>query len=274
MDFSIARQRFYQETRQSPNEINLARAALYIAQEEYPALDVDAYLNALDTMAAEVQDRLPSDLYPLRIIKTLNDYLYRDLGFKGNAANYYDPRNSFLNEVIDRRLGIPITLALLYLEVAQRIDFPMVGVGLPGHFLIKPTARDMTIFVDAFNAGDVLFVEDCQDKLKQLYGGAAEWRDEFLRPVDAPHFLARMLTNLKFIYLNSQDIPKALAATERILFLFPKAGSELRDRGLLYYQMQRWTEAQVDLHAYLEMAPNAPDAIAIQQLLDRIVTDL
>ena len=160
MDFSLARQHFYQEVQQPDEQINLERAALYIAQEEYPDLDVDEYLNALDMMADDVREQLPIESYPLKILKTINHYLYGNLGFAGNTENYYDPRNSFLNDVIDRRTGIPITLSLVYLAIAQRLDFPMVGIGMPGHFLIRPIQEDMDIFVDAFSQGEILFPPD------------------------------------------------------------------------------------------------------------------
>ncbi|MBF2003458.1 MAG: SirB1 family protein [Synechococcales cyanobacterium C42_A2020_086] len=270
MDFPPARQRFYQEIHQPEQQIHLARAALYLAQEEYPSLDVDEYLNALETMAAEVAERLPQERYPLRVIQTLNQYLYQDLGFRGNVENYYDPRNSFLNDVIERRLGIPITLSLVYLELARHIDFPMVGVGMPGHFLIRPTLGEMQVFVDAFHQGEVLFAEDCQERLSQLYGQPIEMRPEFLADVNPHHFLARMLTNLKAIYLNQGEIAKALAAIERILLIFPDAALEQRDRGLIYYQAGRWTEASQDLANYLRHVPDAEDAPVIQQLLERM----
>jgi|AGSF01.1.fsa_nt_gi Uncharacterized conserved protein len=167
MDFPIARQLFYREINQPDSSIDLAKAALYIALEEYQNFEPEEYLNILDGMADELRDRLPAQNYPLRVIQTINRYLYEDLEFAGNDADYYDPRNSFLNQVIDRRTGIPISLSLVYLEVAKRIDFPMVGIGMPGHFLIKPDFEDAGIFVDAFNGGDILFPEDCQGRLSQ-----------------------------------------------------------------------------------------------------------
>lgn len=270
MEFSIARQRFYQEVRQPEEQINLETAALYIAQEEYPDLDVDEYLNALDTMAEEIQERLPDESYPLRILQTINQYLYKDLGFKGNSENYYDPRNSLLNEVIDRRTGIPITLSLVYLAIAKRLDFSMVGIGMPGHFLIRPTVNDMEIFVDPFHDGEILFPQDCQERLSQLYKKPVEMRPEFLEAVTPRQFLARMLTNLKFIYLNRNEIEKCLATIERILILFPDAPFELRDRGVIYFQINRWIEARQDLESYLELVPNTSDREVVQQLLDRI----
>jgi regulator of sirC expression with transglutaminase-like and TPR domain len=271
MEFSLARQRFYQEIHQPDEQIDLAKAALYLAQEEYPQLDIDEYLSALDAMAVEVQERLPAEFYPLRVIQTLNRYLYDDLKFQGNTDQYYDPRNSYLNEVIDRRTGIPITLSLLYLEIARRIDFPMVGVGMPGHFLIRPVGEEMQIFVDPFNQGEVMFEQDCQERLSQLYNRPFEFRPEFLSAVSPRYFLARILTNLKAVYLQAQDVLRALAAIERILLLLPHSVMEQRDRGLLYYQLDRWVEARQDLETYLADAPpTVADAPMIQELLRRM----
>jgi regulator of sirC expression with transglutaminase-like and TPR domain len=270
MDFSLARQRFYQETHQADSQINLERAALYLAQEEYSSLDVEEYLNALDTMAEEIRERLPREAYPLRVIQAINRYLYNDLGFRGNTEDYYDPRNSFLNDVLDRRTGIPITLSLVYLAIAQRIDFPMVGIGMPGHFLIRPLVDEMEVFVDPFNRGEVMFPEDCQNRLSQVFGQPVELRPGFLQPVNSQQFLVRMLTNLKAVYIHRGNLPKAVAAVERILLLVPNAALELRDRGILYYRLNRLSEARRDLQAYLDLVPNAEDARTIRQLLDAI----
>jgi regulator of sirC expression with transglutaminase-like and TPR domain len=270
MDFPLGRKYFYREIQQPDEQISLERAALYLALEEYPNLDVEAYLNALDTMAAEVEVGLPARFYPLRILQSINQYLYEHLAFKGNASNYYDPDNSFLNQVIDRRTGIPITLALVYLAIARRINFPMVGIGMPGHFLIRPTVDEMEIFVDAFHQGEILFLQDCQDRLAQVFGQPVPFQAEFLRPVTNRQFLARMLTNLKVIYINRGDGPRALAAIDRILLLFPQSATELRDRGLVHFQLNQLTQAQQDLEAYLTMAPDADDAATIQQLLDQM----
>lgn len=270
MNLPLGRQHFYQEIHQPDEQIDLAKAALYIAQEEYPNLDPEEYLNALDTMADEVQERLPAERYPMRIIQTINRYLYEDLGFSGNTDDYYDPRNSFLNDVIARRTGIPITLALVYLELARRIDFPMVGIGMPGHFLIRPEFQEVGIFVDAFNRGDILFEQDCQERLAQIYGQPVQLQPAFTEPVTPKRFLGRMLANLKIIYLNRQELEKALSVVERILLLFPDTPVELRDRGLLYYQMGRWPEASVDLETYLAKVPHAEDAGVIRRLLDQL----
>jgi regulator of sirC expression with transglutaminase-like and TPR domain len=273
MNFLRGRQHFYQEIHQPDEQIDLAKAALYIAQEEYPDLDPSEYLNALDTMADEVQERLPAERYPLRMLQTINRYLYDDLGFTGNTADYYDPRNSFLNDVIDRRTGIPITLALVYLEIARRLDFPMVGIGMPGHFLIRPEFQEAGIFVDAFNRGEILFEQDCQERLAQIYGQPVQLQPAFLEAVTHRRFLARMLANLKIIYLNRQDLQKALTTVERILLLFPDSPLEVRDRGILYYQMGRHSEASLDLETYLAKVPSAEDASVIRRLLDQLSQD-
>lgn len=267
---SRSRQLFYQEVDRADELIDLSKAALYIALEEYPTLSPDEYLNALDTMANEVKERLPNAQYPLRIIQAINQYLYDDLGFAGNQENYYDPRNSFLNEVLDRRLGIPITLSLVYLEIARRIDFPMVGIGMPGHFLIRPDFEEAGIYVDAFNGGNILFPEDCEARLAQIYNQPVKMQPHFLAPVSNREFLMRMLGNLKAIYLNQGENLKAIAAIEYMLLLFPEAIIERRDRGILYYQLGLWSEARQDLEIYLASTPSAEDASVIRQLLARM----
>jgi regulator of sirC expression with transglutaminase-like and TPR domain len=269
MDFPRARQLFYQAVHPADGLLDLERAALYLAQEEYPELDVAVYAQRLDEMAARVRTQLPENPYPLRLIQAVNQFLYTDLGFTGNTDDYYDPSNSFLNDVLDRRTGIPITLSLVYLAIARRLNFPMVGIGMPGHFLIRPDVAEMEVFVDAFNGGEVLFLQDCKDRLEQ-YGAALELLPTFLQPVTPQQFLARMLTNLKVIYLNRGDVLRAVAAIERILILFPGAPLELRDRGILYYRLNRLAAARQDLEMYLSLLPTASDSKVIRQLLTKI----
>ncbi|MGH2415171.1 MAG: SirB1 family protein, partial [Microcystaceae cyanobacterium] len=221
MNFSNVQQSFYQEINQPDEQINLAKASLYFAQTEYPNLDLDEYLNALDTIAEEVRERLLNNFYPLKVIQTINQYLFADLGFRGNTIDYYDPRNSFLNEVIERRTGIPITLSVVYLEIAQRLDFSMVGVGMPGHFLIRPNFEDVGIFVDVFNQGEILFEQDCETKLSQVYQQTVKLESYFLQPISNQQILVRMLTNLKLIYFNLQQLSKALKIVELLLLMLP-----------------------------------------------------
>jgi regulator of sirC expression with transglutaminase-like and TPR domain len=199
------------EISQPDRDINLARAALYIAQTAYPDLDIDRELQILIDMAQQVANRLPAARYPLVVVRTINDYLYGELRFKGNIGNYYDPRNSFLNDVLARRTGIPITLALVYLEIARQIDFPMIGIGMPGHFMIRPDFEDSEIFIDAFNQGEILFAEDCRQKLMDIYQQEIPHLSPALVPVVTKRqFIGRMLNNLQVIYLDRGDLTRAL----------------------------------------------------------------
>ncbi|WP_404784722.1 SirB1 family protein [Altericista sp. CCNU0014] len=272
MQFSQTRQYLRQLDRDAP--FCLAEAALYIALEEYPDLEIQPYLQRLDAMAEEVARQLPPDPYPLKILQTIDRYLFETLGFYGNERDYYDPRNSFLNEVLDRRTGIPITLSLVYLEIARRIGFPMTGINFPGHFLIRPDREDMELWVDPFHQGEILFPEDCKKRLETIYQQPVELRPEFFEPISPQQFLVRMLNNLKHIYLNRGDLHKCLAASEQILLVDPDAAMERRDRGVLYYQLGRWVEARQDLEDYLGKIPQAQDRPLIFQLLERITQNL
>ncbi|MBE9140482.1 tetratricopeptide repeat protein [Nodosilinea sp. LEGE 07088] len=267
---ALPRERLYHELRRPDNEVNLARAALYMAQEDYPDLAIADYLTMLDRMAETLSQRLPPSPYPLKIIGAINDYLFGELNFQGNRIAYYDPRNSFLNEVLERRVGIPITLSLVYLELAQRIGFPMAGVSMPGHFLIRPTVDDMDLFVDPFNQGEVLFEQDCRERIGQMFGDSAQLEPQQLAPITPTVFLARMLTNLKMIYLQNKNVPKALDAINRILLIYPEAVTEWRDRGLIHYQQGQLETAQLDLERYLYQHPDATDAFEIRRVLDQI----
>jgi regulator of sirC expression with transglutaminase-like and TPR domain len=203
--------RLLAELQQPEPDINLARAALYVAQTEYPDLDVEAQLGILDEMAAAIGSKLPESRYPLRVIQSINDYLYGELGFVGNTIDYYDPRNSFLNDVLVRRTGIPLTLAVVYLEIAQRIDFPMVGIGMPGHFLVAPDFPEAEIFIDTFNGGEVLFAEDCRQKLMNIYQQDLPLLPPELIPrVSKRQIIGRMLNNLQAIYFDRGNLERGL----------------------------------------------------------------
>lgn len=264
------RARLAQELQKAPGQVDLAKAALYIAQEEYPDLDIPAYLGRLDRMAEDLRQQLPETTYPLQVIRAINRYLFEELNFRGNTADYYDPRNSFLNDVLHRRMGIPITLSLVYLELAKRIGFPMAGVGVPGHFLIRPTLEDMTLFVDPFHQGEVLFEQDCRDRFHQMFGDGARLTPNHMDLISPTAFMVRMLANLKMIYLQRRNVPKALDAINRILLIYPAAVGEWRDRGLLHYQQGRLDSALLDLERYLYESPDASDAYEIRRVLQQI----
>ena len=269
MNINLGWQNFEQEVDRVDDQINLARASLFYARAEYSNLDVDKYISILDSMAEEINRRLPEEHYPLKIIKAINNYLFTELGYRGNNQSYYDPCNSFLNDVIDRRTGIPITLSVIYLEIAKRIDFSMVGVGMPGHFLVRPNFEESGIFVDTFNQGEIMFKQDCLNKLKKLYQKPIKLEKSFFAPVNNRQILLRMLTNLKYIYLGNKQLSKALNIISGILMLYPDSPQELRDRGLVYYQLDKPEEAYQDLECYLAILPNAEDAMVIRKLLEK-----
>jgi regulator of sirC expression with transglutaminase-like and TPR domain len=247
--------------------IDLAEAALLIAKEEYPELEVARYLARLDDLAEALRDGVGGDGDPQRLIARLGEYLFREQGFRGNTADYYDPRNSFLNQVLDRRLGIPITLSTVYMEVGRRLGVRLHGVGMPGHFLVKYIGPDEEIVIDPFHGGTVLSPADCQRLLDRLSGGKLRFEPRFLSALTTRQILARMLTNLKQIYVNRQAYAKALGVVERLLILDPQAAAEIRDRGLLSCQLNRYAEAMADLEQYLKLAPAAEDAGVIREHL-------
>ncbi|GAB4543031.1 MAG: SirB1 family protein [Pleurocapsa sp.] len=270
MNNQVGWDNFSREVEQAEENINLGKASLFYAQAQYLYLDIQKYLDTLDFYASDIRTQLPTGFYPLKVIQVINNYLFEKLKFRGNEQDYYNPSNSFLNEVIDRKIGIPITLSVIYLEVAQRLNFPMVGIGMPGHFLIRPEFEDVGIYVDTFNQGEILFEQDCQEKLNRLYQQPVKLEPRFLAPVGKRQILARMLTNLKHIYLHYRNFDAALATINGILILFPDNANEFRDRGLLFYQLNRWQEAIPDLESYLNILPNAEDASVIQALLNKI----
>jgi regulator of sirC expression with transglutaminase-like and TPR domain len=250
------------------DHLGVAEAALWIAAEEYPGLDVAAYLLRFDALAAEVRDQVRAAAEPAERVARLNQFLFVEHGFVGNSENYYDPRNSFLNDVLDRRAGLPITLSIVYCEVAQRLDLPMCGVGFPGHFLVKHAAEP-EILVDPFS-GSVISVEDCVERLRRLYGREIRFDRRLLRGASDREIVARILANLKQVYLRQQDLVRALACVDRILLFRPDDARELRDRGVLYQRLECFAAAARDLQRYLDLAPADPGAEAVRAMLPMI----
>ncbi|MEM8719662.1 MAG: transglutaminase-like domain-containing protein [Cyanobacteria bacterium P01_G01_bin.39] len=270
MDNQLLWHNFYQELNQPDEQIDLAKASLYFAQAEYPDLDVEQYLNFLATTAVEIKTLLPSEGYPLKVVQAINNYLFKQLKFQGNKLDYYNPDNSFLHHVIERKLGIPISLSVIYLAIAKRINFPMVGIGMPGHFLIRPEFEDVGIFVDPFNQGEILFIDDCQARLDETYQQQLKLDPSWLAPISNKQILTRMLNNLKYIYLHRRQLDKALSTMSGIIKIVPDNFSEIRDRGLLYYQINRWSEAIIDLEYFLKVSPDSNDAPMIEILLAKM----
>jgi regulator of sirC expression with transglutaminase-like and TPR domain len=246
----------------------LAPAALAIALVEYPALDPAPYLLRLERMGEAAAGRLQrQDAGDTGAqIATLNAYLYEELGFSGNRDKYEDPRNSFLNEVLDRRLGIPISLAAIYMEVGRRAGLRLEGVNFPGHFLVRvPGSAASEAIIDPFHAGALLSEVDCRHLLRQHVGDEAAFDRSLLATATRQHIVVRMLVNLKRLYVRMQSFPQARAIADLLLAVDPSALSELRDRGLLAYHMEDFGAALRDLEAYLRLMPRGDDADAEQE---------
>lgn len=264
------RRQFAKEVEQADEQVNLARAALLVAREEYPQLTIERYLTRLDQLAEEVKDRLSDETAPLVIFQEMIRTLYERNGFQGNREAYYDPRNSMLSDVLDRAKGIPLTLGIVVLEVGWRLGLPLEGVNFPGHFLVRYVGEEVRLLVDPFDSGRVRFEDQAQELLDRVYGGMVRVRPSFLRPAGRREMLVRLLTNLKSVYLNVQDDERALASIERILVIHPTAAGEIRDRGTLLARMGRAQEALEQLEWYLDYAPEASDARRIRALVEEI----
>ena len=200
----------------------------------------------------------------------MNTVLFKEMGYKGNREQYYDPRNSYLNDVIERKTGIPITLSVLYIEVARRVGLRLYGVGFPGHFLVKYQEGDEEIVIDAFNNGEVLTHENLEQLLQHLYGGRIAFDPAYVAAIPKKQILRRMLNNLKNLYLQTDEHLKSLAVLEQLIILDPSSEADIRDRGLLYLKLECFIQAAGDLENYLMMAPGADDLKAIRAQLEAI----
>jgi regulator of sirC expression with transglutaminase-like and TPR domain len=247
-------------------QIDLLTSALTIAKLEYPELEVSQYRERVTTLADRVKERAIRSTDSLEILGVINEVLYGDEGFRGNVTDYYDPKNSFFNDVLDRKLGIPITLSVLYMEVARRAGVPVFGVGMPGHFLLKFYEIDgRELFLDAYNSGRLLSPEDCQEKLTEIYNGQIPLDAKFLTPVGKRQILTRMLNNLRSIYMTNRLLKKALAVIDLILVIYPRSSDDVKQRAMLRYQLGFLHGAADELDEYVKMAPEASDADEMKQ---------
>ncbi|MEP7339363.1 MAG: transglutaminase-like domain-containing protein [Acidobacteriota bacterium] len=268
-----ARAQFTETVARNEDDLELDRAALLIAAEEYPYLEIESYLDRLEAFAEEAGLRDDAYSDPLSSVMRLGNLLSDKLGFRGNAESYYDARNSFLNDVIDRRTGIPITLSIVYLEVARRAGLKLFGVGMPGHFIVKYADDEQEIFIDPFHGGRLLTEDRCREMIAEMYNGQMKFQPNFLYAMPKRQILARMLQNLKGIYARAKDHHKTLGTIERLLLIHkddPDSAAEIRDRGLIYFAMERYVQARSDLEEYLRRAPLANDAADIKQRLSQL----
>lgn len=268
-----SRRRFARLVAQPDASIELAHAALLVAAEERPGLDVEHYRARLYELGLAARERIARDGESTPV-SALNKFIFEELGFAGNHSEYYDPRNSLLSEVLDRRTGIPITLSVVYMEIGRRAGLEVEGIGLPGHFIVRvKEGHGEPVLVDPFN-GKIVDTEDCQERLDTIYGGQAPLTDAHLRPLATRAILARLLRNLKGIYAQAGLYRRALSIIERILLVAPDSIEERRDRGALLAQLGRYSEAIIDVQAYLKHASNAPDAERVREQLKKMQEQL
>lgn len=240
---------------------SLARLALQVAVSEYPPLLIEPVLDRVVEMVGKVRSALPDDASDGDKIKAIIKLLFETLKFRGDHSAYFDPTFCYLNEVLDRRVGLPITLCILFLDIADRLSLPMSGIGLPGHFIIGYRGGSASeIFVDPFNKGAIMTRLDCERLVHRLTGGRLPWHDDYLREVTNRHIVTRLLNNLKGSYARTADTPRSLRIQNYLLTLHPDAAHEFRDRARILTNLQSFRGALGDLKTYLKLAPNAPDA--------------
>ncbi len=253
------------------SDLPLLEGAFLIARDEYPRLSVPEYSARLQRFAAAAREALADDAEPPRQVRVLNRVLFDEAGLRGSEDDYYDPRNSYLNEVLDRRLGIPISLSVIYVEVARRAGLEAHGIGFPGHFLVRVGPARSGLIVDPFHRGVILEAAQLSAQLTaadQSSGRDKDQLEHLLSPAGSRSILVRMLRNLKAIYLARRDAPRALRTTDRIVALLPQYAPEYRDRGELYHQLDVPHAALADFRRYLELAPEADDAAGIRERID------
>jgi regulator of sirC expression with transglutaminase-like and TPR domain len=253
---------FNEEIQKIP--IDLTRAALRFAKSiAYPELDVDLYANLIEGLGNWAIKTLTEVHRKRDQAKELSQFLFQQLGFRGNIQEYEDPRNSYLNEVFDRRLGIPISLSVIYLAVARQVGLSAEGVGLPGHFIVRVRDADKDFYVDPFNAGKILSIQECEQLVTSSTGYSGPFQEQWLEPAAPEAILTRMLNNLRNVYMKSQDWDHALRAIAHIRLLHPSMHELDRDLGIIYHQKGELRLAVQYYEKYLALSPDAPDAEAI-----------
>lgn len=252
--------------------LDLAELALMLARDEYSGLDVEGYLAELNAMAGEAKSYVRGDLTAR--VAGLCRYLFHELGFRGNTQDYYDPRNSYLNQVLDRRTGIPISLSAVAMIVGNRAGLSVVGVGLPGHFIAKAVDGLREVIFDPYHGGRVLSVEECETMVARVTGEPFEATPENLGAVPLGWMAQRMLNNLKLIYLKNEDFRRAVRIIERLRQLSPNDAIQRRDLGAALVRARQPGKAIRQLEAYLRQVPDAADRLAVQELLDKARTEV
>ena len=256
---------FSKEVKKPEADIRLDRAALYLAGEEYPEIDVHSYLAELDAFASQIALREIAETAPADLARAIAHYLFDQVGLHGNTGEYYSPENSYLNRVLETRTGIPITLSLIFLEVARRLGLRCSGVGLPGHFIVG--LDDTGEYLDPFNAGTMLSAEDCRNLVQNMSGGRLEWTDQVLAPYTKRNVLFRILNNLKNVYMQTKEYTKAVGVIQRMAIISPSMPSLYQEQAWCHAQQYEYRMAIGVLEAYLEEAGEPDDS---KQVKDQI----
>jgi regulator of sirC expression with transglutaminase-like and TPR domain len=257
--------------------IELARAALLVAAESDPNVDVDGELRTIEGWAEELRRRLDPEWNNLQKLARLRSFVFEELGFRGDREDYFSPSNSLLHEVLKRRLGIPLTLSIVFMELGWRVGIPFEGVGFPGHFLVRLTGEPRDLLLDPYKRGMSVHEEDCRHMLLETTGGKLQFDPGLLASVGKRDMILRLLNNLKGAYIRSGQDELALAVVDRLLVLIPDDVEEVRDRGLLLFRLGRYSPALDCLRSYLEAAPTAADRDTIErhaQALRQLIASL
>jgi regulator of sirC expression with transglutaminase-like and TPR domain len=271
----IDRATFHSEVRAAGEDLSPVRAGLLFAREiAYPDLRPSDYLAQLEDVALAARVVLAPHVTAETRGLALAEFLFQSLGLRGNRADYYDPRNSYLNEVLGRRLGIPISLSAVYLEVGRQLGLPVAGVGLPGHFIVAVDAPAGPLYLDPFNGGVRLTLEDCAQRVRSASGYSGAFDPRWLNFTPPREIVARMLNNLRGFYVQVEDWPLAIAVLERLRELQPGVPAHLRDLGLLHYRNGALRLASSLLDEYLAREPDAADFDAVRQSRDMLVEHL
>jgi regulator of sirC expression with transglutaminase-like and TPR domain len=247
------------------SSFELARAALLVAAEADPRVDVDGELARLDRWGETLAARIDPSWNNLQRLARLRSFVYEELGFRGDRITYFSPSNSLLHQVVERRRGIPLTLAIVMMELGWRIGIPFEGVGFPGHFLVRLTGEPEDLLLDPYQRGMSVHEEDCRAMLQESTGGAMAFEPGLLASVGKREMIVRLLHNLKAAWLRAGDDAAALTAVERLLVLAPADPVETRDHGLLLYRTGRWGAALEALGSYLRLAPDASDRADVER---------
>ena len=262
---AFARQRFVEIARRPDAQLDLVEGSLVIALEDDPSIDIDDYLERVGEWSGAVRERLDGSRDVDRVVDAINRLLFDEEGFHGEDEDYYDPRSALLSRTLDKHAGLPISLSVLYIEVARRVGADVSGVSLPGRFLVKFAGAFGIVVVDPFDGGRVLITLELQKLLDEVYGGGVRLREHHLRSFSPKEILARELAHLKSAYLAQHDLARAAASIDRLLILDENDPFEIRDRAAVAVQMHAYAEAVALLERYLTLRPHADDTARVRE---------